>query len=355
MARSHHGRLGLILLLLVLVLSGCGRTTPAAEEPPLVRTETVKADGFSQAANYSGEIRGRYETQLSFQVGGKIIKRNVEVGSVVHDGEPLMEIDTKDILQNVSMSAAQVDSAQSQLSLAEANVARYRQLYAQGAVSSMQLDQYENAFKVAQAAANQASAQYAEGTNQLGYSTLQADSDGVIAEIYAEAGQVVSAGQPVVTLVREGDREMEISVPENRIDEIRNAGPVQVTFWALPDVTVAGKVREISPVADKVTRTYKVRISLVNPPAAVSLGMTANVAVASAANQYTAFIPLSAVYQTGNIPNVWVVQDGAVQLRPIKIGVFGDDKVQVVEGLQDGDIIVTAGVQKLREGQKVRL
>ncbi len=107
--------------------------------------------------------------------------------------------------------------------------------------------------------------------------------------------------------------------------------------------------------ADKITRTYKARISLQNPPAGVNLGMTANVAITSAGSRQAVYIPIAAIYQTGDTPGVWVVANETVSLRPVKVGAFGDGQIQVLEGLQDGDVIVTAGVQKLREGQKVRL
>lgn len=356
LSKKNYFRVAVFFVMCVsVILAGCSKTEPVKEEATLVRAQTVNVNASGQTANYSGEVRGRYETQLAFQASGKIIKRNVEVGSIVHGGDVLMEIDAKDIQQTVNIGSAQVASAQSQLSLAESNLERYRKLYEQGAVSSMQLEQYQNAYEVAAAAVRQASAQYTQGSNLLGYSSLVASADGIIAGINAEAGQVVSAGQPVMTLVQDGEREIEINVPENRIDEMRNAGQVKINFWALPGLTADGRVREVSPVADKTTRTYKVRISLVNPPQGVNLGMTANVMVANSKDQAAVYIPLSAIYQTSNIPNVWVIQDGEVHLRPIKVGNFGNEQVEVLEGLQNGDVIVNAGVQKLREGQKVRL
>lgn len=346
---------GVSMLILAILLAGCARTEPVKEEAPLVRTQKMQLNGNGQSSGYPGEVRGRYETQLAFQVSGKISKRNVELGSVVNAGDVLMEIDAKDIQQTVNITSAQMASAESQLNLAQSNLERYRKLFEQGAVSRAQLDQYENAYEVAAAAVRQTAAQYTQGANQLGYSALVADSTGVIAAVNAEAGQVVSAGQVVLTLVKDGEREIEISIPENRIEDLRNAQQIRVTFWALPDVTVEGKVREISPVADKITRTYKARISLQNPPAGVNLGMTANVAIASAGSRQAVYIPLAAIYQTGDTPGVWVVANETVSLRPVKVGAFGDGQIQVLEGLQDGDVIVTAGVQKLREGQKVRL
>ena len=344
----------IVILTFLLVLAGCSRKETTKEEVPLVNIQVVKTDGTGQNASYSGEVRGRYESQLAFQVGGKIIKRNIDLGSVVSAGDALMEIDSKDIVQTVSINSAQVYSAQSQLKLAENNLNRYRQLYEQNAISRAQLDQYQNAYDVAVSAVQQTSAQYAQGTNQLGYSTLYANSAGVIASISAEAGQIVSAGQSVVTLVHDGEREIEINVPENRIEELRKAERIQVTFWALSGVVVDGKVREISPMADKISRTYKARISLSNPPVAMKLGMTATVTVAHLVTHQTVTIPLSAIYQTGEDTNVWLVQDNTVNLKPIKVGAFGNNSVEVLEGLQNGDVIVTAGVHKLQAGQKVR-
>lgn len=344
-----------LIVAVSLGLTGCAKTETSSEVTPLVRSQVVNAVSAEQTAQYSGEVRGRYEAQLAFQASGKISKRNVELGTTVNPGDVLLEIDTKDIQQTVTITSAQVASAQSQLKLAETNLERYRMLYEQGAVSKAQLDQYQNAYEVASAAVRQASAQYNQGANQLSYTSLVADTAGVIASINAEAGQVVSAGQPVVTLVKDGEREIEINVPESRMDELRKAQDVLITFWALPGVTTKGKVREISPVADKISRTYKARISILTPPAGMNLGMTASVTVVNPGQQQAVYIPLSAIYQTGSAPNVWVVRDGAVSLQPVKLGSFGEEKVQVLEGLRGGEVIVTAGVQKLREGQKVRL
>lgn len=327
---------------------------PVEDDVALVQTTVIRVSEPAQDYSYSGEVRGRYESQLAFQVGGKIIKRNVDLGSTVNAGDALMEIDAKDIAQTVNANAAQVYSAQSQLKLAENNLNRYRQLYEQNAISQAQLDQYQSAYDAAVAAVQQTSAQYTQGANQLGYSILYANSAGVISGINAETGQIVSAGQSVLTLVQDGEREIEINVPENRIEELRKAEQIQVTFWALPGVAADGKVREISPIANKISRTFKVRISLLNPPAEIKLGMTSTVTVVHSGSKQTASIPLSAIYQTGDTPNVWIVQNDTVTLRPIKVSLFKDNQVEVLEGLQNSDVVVTAGVHKLKEGQKVR-
>ena len=338
-----------------LLLSGCGGAKVSEEQPPRVRSLTIKLSGNNQTAVYSGEVKGRYESQLAFQVGGRIVSRNVELGSRVQAGDILMEIDPKDVQQSVAITSAQLYSARSQLTLAKNNLARYKELFEQNAISRAQYEQYVTAHDAAEAAVRAAAAQNIQGSHQLGYTGLRANSPGVISSISAEAGQVVAAGQTVLTLVQDGEREVEINVPENRYKEILNAKDIKITFWALPDRAVNGSVREISPMADPVSRTYKVRITLQNPPPEMNLGMTATVTTALPFAQSSAYIPLSAIYQTGNSPAVWVAANGAVTLRPVTLGTFGDGTVQVTGGLQDGDIVVTAGVHTLKEGQKVRL
>ena len=341
--------------ILWLTLSGCAGVKTAAEQPPLVRSQVIRMNDLDQNAKYAGEVKGRYESQLAFQVGGKIISRKVELGNRVNVGDILMEIDPKDVQQAVAITSAQLYSAQSQLTLAENNLKRYKTLHEQGGISRAQYEQYENAYAAAVALARQAAAQNNQGANQLGYTALRAGSAGVISNITAEAGQVVGAGQSVLTLVQDGEREVEIDVPENRYKDILTAKELKVTFWALPEQIVTGSVREISPIADKASKTYKVRISLKNPPPELNLGMTASVATSNASNQSSVYIPLSAIYQTGATPSVWVVTNDSAALRAVALGAFGDGTVQVVSGLRSNDVIITAGVHKIKEGQKVRL
>lgn len=346
---------GLLCMIVGVIFHENNRTKVTAEDIVTVRTVTISVTGDTQGYSYAGEVRGRYESQLAFQVNGRIMKRNVELGSIVNTGDVLMQIDAKDIQQTVNSSSAQVASAESQLILAESNFNRYRQLLNQGAISQSQYEQYANAYNVAVAAVQQASSQYVQGANQLDYSLLRADKPGVVSNITAETGQVVSVGQTVVTVVQNGEREVEISVPENRIEELRNAGQIKATFWALPTVTVDGRIREIAPMADQITRTFKVRISLISPPPEIKLGMTATIQVADRYAQPTVNIPLAAVYQDGDTPAVWVVKDDVITLQPITTGKFGNGTIEVLSGLNHGDCIVTAGVHKLEEGQKVKL
>lgn len=332
------------------------RQQVVVEDIPVVRTAVIGTTSALQGYTYSGEVRGRYESQLAFQASGKIIKRNIQLGSTVSAGDVLMQIDAKDVAQTVNNYTAQVDSAESRLQLAESDLKRYRELLNAGAVSQSQYDQYANAYNVAAAGVRQAQAQYMQGSHQLDYTLLTADKPGVISSISAETGQVVSAGQTIVTIVQDGEREVEISVPENRIEELRAAPQLTVSFWALSKLTVDGKVREISPMADQTTRTFKVRVSLLNLPPEVKLGMTATVTVVGSNIPQTVNIPLAAIYQeSGNTPAVWVVKDDVLTLSSVTIGNFGNGTVEVLGGLQPGDRIVTAGVHKLKDGQKVKV
>jgi membrane fusion protein, multidrug efflux system len=348
--------IALILFLTGWFIFGNSRTKAVSEDVPVVKTEVVTLNSASEGYSYSGEVRGRFESQLAFQVSGKITGRNVELGSVIQAGSVLMQIDPVDVQQSVAAAKAQLQAAQSQFKLAKDNLDRFKALYDQKYMSQAEFNRYQNDYDSADAMLRQAKAQFTQGSNQLNYCNLYADGAGVVAGIYAETGQVIAAGQPVVVLVKGNEREVEINVPENRLDNLTKGQQFQVTFWALPNVAVTGEVREVSPMADPVTRTYKVRISLLNPPSTLKLGMTATVAQAGTQGQSVVYIPLSAIYQTEDTPGVWRFRHGAVKLQPVKLGPFGDgDQVRVLEGIEAGDTIVTAGVHKLREGQKVRI
>ncbi|MEZ7891874.1 MAG: efflux RND transporter periplasmic adaptor subunit [Candidatus Wallbacteria bacterium] len=321
----------------------------------LVRTITIGKSDIESNYIYSGEVRGRYETQLGFQVGGKILKRNVELGSSVKQGDILMAIDEKDLAQSFKNCEAQVFAAKSQLKLAETNYNRYGELLKKGAICQADFDRAQTTFDAARAALRQAQALYTQQSNLMEYTLLKADTAGIISSIDAEIGQVIGAGQKVLTLVRNEEKEIEINIPENRIENLRSASSITATFWALPGISVNGKIREISPVADSVSRTYKVRISLLKAPAEIKFGMTSSVAIKNAGNEQSIIkLPLSAIYQTASEPMVWTVSNGTVNLRQIKINSFGEDGVIVTDGLKAGDIVVTAGVHKLWKGQKVR-
>jgi membrane fusion protein, multidrug efflux system len=273
--------IALIIVLVGLLIHGGSHAGAVPQDCPVVKTQMIAWGDDEQTNSYSGEVRGRFESQLAFQVGGKIIRRSVDIGSVVNRGNILMQIDPSDVEQGTYAAAAGLQAAESQFKLAKDNLDRFKALYDQKLMSQAEFDRYQNAYDSANALLRQAKAQYTHGSNQLNYCNLYADAAGVIAGVNAETGQVVAAGQPVVVLVKGREQEIEINVPENRLSDFNKVGQFIVTFWALPGVSVQGRIREISPMADPVTRTYKARISLLNPPGTVKLGMTATVSETS--------------------------------------------------------------------------
>ncbi len=340
---------------LALLLGGCGSQPQTADKPLLVKTQQAGMGTQAHAGSYSGTVKGRYETNMSFQVGGQIIARNVQVGSRVRAGDVLMVIDGRDVIQQSNQGDAQVASARAQLDLAKRNLGRYTQLYRENAVSRSTLDQYQANYDAAFAAYRSALAQQAQGHNAMGYTNLTAGANGVVSAISAEEGQVVAAGQTVLTLVQSGEMEVEINVPEKRVAELSLGMPVSVSFWALEGRT-DGTIREIAPMADAVTRTYRVRITLPEPPEGMQLGMTASVSIKTADDSMAAgaVLPLSAIFQNGDNPEVWVVgDDKTLTAKPVKVESFGDDTVRVT-GLNGSDLVVVAGVHKLHAGQTVR-
>ena len=327
------------------------------EEPLLVRSMTVRMGNDVQSFRYSGVVHGRYESQLAFRVNGKILNRKIDVGSIVKPGDTLMQMDSSDSQLSVQVAEAALNSAESKMKLAKDNLGRSQALYEGGALSKAAYDAALDTCNAAQAAYVQAQAQLQQLENQLQYCSLRADNAGVVSAIKVEAGQFVAAGTPVLTLVQDGEREVEINVPENRIDDLGKVTSIKVSFWALPETIAEGQVREVSPVADPVARTFKVRISLIKAPEDIKLGMTSSVELNMSGSEQAALatIPLSAIYQTNGTPSVWVISKGIANLREIQVAGFEHDQVKVSAGLNNGEVIVTAGANKLLEGQKVRL
>lgn len=365
------------LLMTALLISGCGEKAPISPPPPLVKYQKISLGASSMDLVYAGTVKGRYETNLSFQVGGKILSRNVQLGDRVTSGDVLMTIDAKDIAERARQGDAAEAAALAELNLAAANLRRFRELYAAEAVSAATLDQYQTNYDAAMASYQNAAAEATKGHNALSYTMLLAGSDGVISEVSAEAGQVVAAGQTVMTLTRTEELEVEINVPENHLADVQIGKTAKVSLWALGEGgdeplndssgsrdtdaprsgwPVSGEVREVSPMADSVSRTYRVRVAIPSPPPGMGLGMTASVSLESAASSRAASIlPLSAIYQTGEKPMVWVVDgEGRVRLREVVVADFRGNRV-LITGLFDGDIVVTAGVHRLHEGDEVRL
>ncbi len=338
-------------IILAMIFTGCGKENVEVEKIPYVKTQKINFENVNAENIYSGVVRGRYQTNMAFQVGGKILSRNVEVGNFVRRGDLLFTLDSKDILQQANQADSQVSAAEAQLKLAETNLKRYRQLFSENAISAAMLDQYQTNYDAAFANYQNAVALSKQSHNALDYTNLFSTADGVISAINVEVGQVVSAGQIILTLVQTAEKEVEINIPENKLSEIKIGTPCEISFWANTE-KVAGVVREISPMADSTSKTYRVKISLQNLREDINWGMTAS-AIFPAKNSNGVILPLSAIYQTGENSQVWIVTaENKAALKNVTVQDFSNNEV-LVSGLNAGEIVITAGVHKLREGQEV--
>lgn len=342
---------------LALLLAGCGGGSPAATPPqPVLVVHPAPAPGGGYRA-FAGEVHAREESALAFQVGGKLVRRTVDVGAEVSRGQVLAELDPGDLQAQVQAARAQLAAAEGQLSRAEADRARYAALARDQLVSQSALDAQDAALAAASGQARAARANLELASNQAGYTRLRAPRDGAIASRQAEAGQVVAAGQTIFTLAGADGREVAIDLPESEVDAYRVGQPAQVELWRAPGKRLPGRIREIAPAADPVTRTYAARVTLVGDAAdRASPGQSARVFLASGAGDDALAVPLAAVQRAPDGGSaVWVVDPskGRVHARPVKLGVAGEDSVPVVSGLAPGDWIVAAGGHLLRDGQAV--
>ena len=343
--------------LLVVFLSACGDKPELVEQPRLVNVVAATLSGTGTDFGYSGEVLPRYETSLSFRLGGKIVARNVEVGSQVKKGDVLARLDPEDQQLGLRSAQSQLAAASSEYEQSKAELERYTDLYQKAFISKAEFDRRQNGYNVAKARLEQARVQLAATRNQTGYTELVADQSGLVTAIEVEVGQVVATGQAVMKLARTGEREVVINVPENRLKELSAAETIVIALWADPDRIYKGRVREVSPSADPVTRTYPARISILNADAAVKLGMTANVDLRGDARTLAVLLPASALFQDSGRSAVWVVDKASSQVKlvPVETGAYVEDKVVVVSGLNAGDLVVRAGVHKLYAGEKVRI
>nr|WP_229428290.1 efflux RND transporter periplasmic adaptor subunit [Massilia soli] len=337
------------------MLGACSKDEPKQEDVRPVRAIVVGSSDIDVSAEFAGEVRPRVESRLGFRVGGKIIARKVDVGTVVKRGQVLMQLDPQDLQLTQAQARATLRAAETQRDLARDELKRYAELRKQNFVSQAVLDARKTAFAAAQANVDAARAGFSVQSNQAGYSTLVSDTDGVVTAISAEVGQVVSPGTPVVSVANTNDKEIVISLPEDKVDAMRKVSNVTVRMWANPAVAIPGKIREVSPVADPATRTYPVRVSIPGAGSDVKLGMTARVQFASRSATPQMRLPLTALFNEKSSTAVWVVEKGAVRLVPVQVGGTSGNDVVIASGITPGQTVVTAGVNKLKNGQKVKL
>lgn len=338
-----------------VALSACSKpAAPVADVRPVRVLQLTQAAG-GERAQFSGDVRARYESNLGFRVGGKIVERKVDVGAIVKRGDVLMRLDPQDLKLAETQARSSLRAAETERDLAAADYKRHINLRSQNFVSQAVLDTKQSAMKAAQANVEAARAGLRGQSNQSNYTTLTADVDGVVTAIEAEVGQVVQPGTPVARVARTIEKEVVIGIPEDKVEGVRPSEPVVVRLWANADQTITGTIREISPVADAATRTYTVKVAL--PASAdVRLGMSATVELSTGTSGVAGLrVPLTALVQNKGASSVWIVENGAVKLVPVQVtGPVGND-VLVTGAIRAGQNVVTAGVNLLKPGQKVRI
>jgi len=329
---------------------------PKPQEIPAVKTVKVISAEAGMMLVFASEIQPRYQSELAFRVGGKLLSRDVQLGSRVKEGEVLAHLDPADLNLSAAASQAQVASVEADYVYANAELERYRQLLKNKYVSAAAYEIKKSARDVALAKLKAAKAQAAVSANQANYANLVADFDGVITSVNADPGQIVAAGQPVMKLARTEALDAVINVAENQIQAVRNAKYVDISLWANPENVYKGKIREIAGAADIASRTYEVKIQIDNPDNELKLGMTATVVIhgANETDSASTLVPLTALMDAGKHPYVFVIgKDNHVTVRPVSVAQYREQDALISAGLRPGEKLVAIGVHKLRNGEKV--
>ena len=339
---------------LALLVAACGQEEVVEKQVrPAIFVQPVPSGGVLET--YPGEVRARYEPELAFRIGGKVARRLVEVGERVKKDQALAELSAEDVNLRLQAAQAQLAAAEADMSLARSERDRYGKLVSRQLVSRSQFENAENVYKAAAARVKQMRAELDVAKNQNDYAILRSPSDGVISRRLVESGQVVGAGQTVFTLATDGEREVSINLPEQGIEAFKLGQEVGVELWTKPGKRFIGKLRELAPAADPVTRTYAARVAFSDNQVPAELGQSARVYFLMGESAGLA-VPLSAVSAEEGAAYVFVLdaQTSTVKKTPVRLGAFSERLVPVLEGLSAADYVVAAGVQLLRDGLEVK-
>lgn len=344
---------------LALLLAAACRPAeePPAAEPRPVRTITVEEARGGEIVTLTGRIEAQEEVSLAFRVGQRLTERRVDVGDRVEAGQLVARLEATTF--DNAVRAARADLAAAEAAAADARLAfeRQRSLLERGVAPRARFESAQAARDAATAQVDAARAQLDTAREQRTYTDLYADAPGTVTAVGAEPGEVVAAGQMIARVARAGGRDAVFDVPARVQEAARGLDPeVTVTLASDPSVRAAGRVREVSPRADPVTRTFPVRVGLGDPPDAMRLGSTVTGRIEVGAGAGIR-VPASALTSLDGAPAVWLLDSDSatVSLRQVVVEDAGAAEVAIAEGLAPGDVVVTAGVQALRPGQKVRL
>ncbi len=304
----------------------------------------------------TGRLEAQDQAAIGFRIAGRMIERAVNVGDRLEAGQLIGRLEPQNE-QNALLSAkAALVAAQAALTQTRNQLERQQTLFGQGWTTAVLLDQAQKAATTAQSQVDVAEAQLRTAHDLVGFTELKADAPGVVTAVGAEPGEVVQAGQMIVRIARQDGRDAVFDVPAQLMRTAPGDPEITVRLVDAPNVTTTGRVREVSPQADPVTRTFTVRVGLNKPPAAMMLGTTVNGEMQMNAAPVIE-IPATSMSKFNRQPAVWVIDPSnlTVSVRNVDVARFDPSTVTVSQGLDVGDIVVTAGVQALHPGQKVRL
>lgn len=346
-----------LALTVPLLLAGCGAEPKAtAADPRPVRTITVEKRESGTPITLTGRIEAEDEALLGFRIAGRVLENNVSRGERVAPGQVLVRLESQNEMNALRVAQAGLATAQAQLTQARNHYERQETLLGQGWTTRAIYDQAMKARQTAEQAVAAAEAELKAAHDLVDFTELKADAPGTVTDAGPGAGEVVQAGQAIVRLARKDGRDAVFDVPAQLLRMVPVDPAVTVFLTEEPSVTASGRVREVAPQADPVTRTFEVKVGLTDPPASMRLGatVTGRMDVTSGA---IIEIPASALTKFDQRPAVWIVDPATrtVAMRNVDVLRFEPAKVTISQGLDTGEVVVTAGVQALHPGQEVRL
>jgi membrane fusion protein, multidrug efflux system len=343
------------LMLSLLFLSACEESAPPAPQIRPVRTIVVQKRVLGESTALTGHVRARDEVSLAFRIDGKLIERLVNIGDRVTAGQLVARVDPQNELNALRSAQADLAAASAELTQAQATEGRQRELLQKGITTRTQYEQALQHLETARSRVHSAEARLRIAEDRRSYTELHADAPGAVIAKGAEPGEVIRAGQMILQVAHEGAKDAIFDVP---VQLMRAGKPAEVEVHLAdnPNIRTIGEVREVSPQADPATRTHQVKVGLLDPPPAMFLGTTV-VGRVTLGPEPTIELPGTALTQRDGKPAVWIVDQTSqtVNLRIIEITRHTADSVIIAQGLEDGEIVVTAGVQALHPDQKVKL
>jgi membrane fusion protein, multidrug efflux system len=350
--------LTVVVVIAVAVLAAC-TSKPAPEALRAVRTAEIRYDKTQETDRYFGSVQARYEVDQAFRVGGKVVSRKVDVGQKVRQGDVIAVLDDTDYKLAFEAAQQQLAAAEAQARQAESDRKRLNALKADGSVSPSDDEKAQSNAQTTHATAEAEARKLELARNRLEYTTLRASQDGVVISVKFEVGQVVAEGQPVVSVAKEVEPEIVVNVPEDQLSAFK-ASRYKAVLTSSPDQAFDVVLRELAPQAASTTRTFRARLKPATPRP-LPLGASARLVVERPPTEApAAAIPATAITQDNGQPAVWVVRRegsepvGTVNLVGVFVRGYRSDEV-LVSGPPAGELVVTAGVQKMAPGLKVAL